>query len=478
MTHTAVSRPLAALAALTLSLAARGADAQAPATPSATAAAIAAYQSVADRIIAAATADSAAWQRVATLTDTFGPRLSGSASLEQAIDWVLARMKEDGLRNVRGEPVTVPHWVRGEERATLTAPRQKRLTILGLGGTVATPAGGITAPVLVVSGFDDLTAHAAQARGKIVLFDVPFTTYNETVRFRGAGPSAAARVGAVAMLLRSVASASINSPHTGSLRYDTTTARIPAAAVTVEDAMLMHRMQDRGQTPVVSLSLGGQYLPDAQSRNVIGELVGREQPDEVVVIGGHIDSWDVGQGAMDDAGGVVAAWEALRVLKRLGLTPRRTIRVVGFTNEENGTRGGVAYRDTHKADLERHVFAMESDNGAFRPRGLRWTGSDAGLPVAREIGSLLQRIGADTVVSGEGEADIGPLLAEGVPGFSLDVDASRYFWYHHSDADMMTVLDRGELARCVAVMAVAAYVAADMPEPLPRTAPASTPARR
>ena len=436
--------------------------------PSAAAAQNAAlYRPATDRLIDAATKDSAAWNRIAELTDTFGNRLSGSDALERAIDWTLEKMRTDGLENVRGEPVMVPHWVRGEESAELVTPRRKPMPMLGLGGSIGTPAGGITAPVLVVTSFDDLQKHAADARGKIVLFDVPFTSYGQTVAYRATGAAAASRVGAVAMLLRSVASFSMNTPHTGGMRRDTTVAAIPAAAITVEDAMLLHRMQDRGVTPSVHLTMNARTLPDAPSRNVVAELRGRELPDEVVVIGGHIDSWDVGQGAMDDAGGVVAAWEAVRLMKQLGLRPRRTVRVVGWTNEENGTRGGIGYRNAH--DPAQHVFALESDNGVFRPYGIAAVGTDSALAMLRRIAPLLARIGADSVVRGDGEADIGPLLAAGVPGAGLHVDGTRYFWYHHTNADTPDKLDPADVARCVATMAVYAYVLAEMPERLPRT---------
>ena len=426
------------------------------------------YAVDANRLIAAATRDSAAWHRIAELTDTFGSRISGSDALERAIDWTLARMRADGLENVHGEAVMVPHWVRGAESAELLTPRRKPLAMLGLGGSVGTPAGGITAPVLVVGSFDELARRGADARGKIVLFDVPFTEYRQTVAYRATGASAAARVGAVAMLLRSVASFSINSPHTGQLRYDTTVARIPAAAITVEDAMLLHRLQDRGQPVRATLRMEARTLPDAPSRNIVAEIRGRERPDEVVVIGGHIDSWDVGQGAMDDAGGVVAAWEAVRLMKQLGLRPRRTVRVVGWTNEENGTRGGLAYRAAHAADVTKHVFALESDNGVFKPFGIAAVASDSALAMLRRIAPLLARIGADKVIRGGGEADIGPLLAAGVPGAGLEVEDSRYFWYHHTDADTPDKLDPHDVAQCVAVMAVYAYVLAEMPERLPR----------
>ena len=427
------------------------------------------YRANTDRLIDAAMKDSAAWNRIAEFTDTFGNRLSGTDNLERAIDWVLAKMKADGLENVRGEPVMVPHWVRGAESLDLVTPRKKPMTMLGLGMSVATPSAGITAPVLVVSSFDDLTKRASQARGKIVLFDVPFTSYGETVAYRALGASAAAKVGALAMLVRTVGPFSINSPHTGALRYDTTVKKIPAAAVTLEDAMMLHRMQDRGQPITVTLKMGAQQLPDAPSRNIVAEIRGRDLPDEVVVMGGHIDSWDVGQGAMDDAGGVVAAWEAVRLMKALGLHPRRTIRVVGWTNEENGTRGGLGYLAAHKADVDKHVFALESDNGVFRPAGIAVVATDSAIAMLKRIAPLLARIGADTVIKGEGEADIGPLLGAGVPGAGLEVDRSKYFWFHHTNADTPDKLNPREVAQCVAVMAIYAYVIAEMPDRLPRT---------
>jgi carboxypeptidase Q len=430
----------------------------------------AAYRTAADSLIRAATGDSAAYARVARLVDGFGHRQAGSPSLEAAIDWILAEMKRDGLQNVRGEPVKVTHWVRGEESAVLVRPRRDTLGLLGLGGSVATPKGGITAPVLVVSSFDELERRKADARGKIVLFDTPFTTYGETRQIRTGGPSVAARAGAVACLIRSVASFSIHSPHTGRTAYDSTAPKIPAAALAVEDAMMLRRMQERGEQVVVTLRMGARMLPPAQSRNVVAELVGRERPDEVVVLGGHIDSWDVGQGAMDDAGGSVAAWEAVRLMHVLGLRPRRTVRVVLWTNEENGIDGGKAYRDRYRAELGRHVLAMESDGGVFQPQGFSFAGSDSAAALVRQAASLLQSVGAARIeqVRESPEADIGPLVEEGVPGIGLDVDGSRYFWYHHSEGDTLDKLDPGEVARCVAAMAVMAYVIADMPERLPR----------
>ncbi|HJR50402.1 MAG TPA: M20/M25/M40 family metallo-hydrolase [Gemmatimonadales bacterium] len=429
------------------------------------------YRAAADSLIRAATRDSAAFERLARLVDGFGHRQAGSRSLEAAIDWILSEMKKDGLQNVRGEPVQVTHWVRGAESAVLVKPRLDTLHMLGLGGSVATPKGGITATVLVVSSFEDLARRRAEARGKIVLFDAPFTEYEATRRYRSDGPSAAARAGAVACLIRSVASFSIRSPHTGRTIYDSTVARIPAAALSVEDAMMLRRMQERGEQVVVTLTLGARQLAPVRSRNVVAELVGREKPDEVVVLGGHIDSWDVGQGAMDDAGGSVAAWEAVRLMKVLGLRPRRTVRVVLWTNEENGVEGGRGYRDTHKAELGRHVMAMESDGGVFAPRGFAFAGSDSAATLVGQAASLLGSIGATAVekVPESPDADIGPLVEEGVPGIGLRVEDSRYFWYHHSEGDTLDKLDPGEVAQCVAAMAVMAYVIADLPSGLPRS---------
>jgi carboxypeptidase Q len=428
-----------------------------------------------NRLIDAALRDSAGYARLAALTDRFGHRLSGSQSLEDAITWILDQMRSDGLANVRGEPVMVPHWVRGAESASLVTPRRTPLHMIGLGMSVGTPPNGITAPVLVVGSFADLQKNAAQAKGKIVLFDYPFQTnlapmegYRDAVAYRGGAPAAAARVGAVATLIRSVSSFSIQNPHTGSTRYDTTVAQIPAAALSVEDAEMLHRMQDRGEPITLTLQMGAQLLPDAPSRNVVAELRGSERPDEVVVLGGHIDSWDVGQGAMDDGGCSVAAWQAVRLMKQLGLTPKRTIRVVMWTNEENGGRGGRGYRDAHAAELARHDVAMECDNGVFRPNGFRFQGSAAGLEFVKRLGPLLDRIGASRVEVGEGEADVGPILQRGVPGLALDVDDTKYFWYHHSSGDMMSVIGRDDFSRCIATMAVMAYILADLDQPVPR----------
>lgn len=430
--------------------------------------AMAPYREAASHIIAAALADSAAWNRIAELTDTFGPRFSGTQALEDAIDWILVEMEKDGLENVRGEKVMVPHWVRGEESLEMTAPRTASLAMLGLGNSIATPPEGIEADVLVVSSFDELDARASEAVGKIVVFNTPFTNYSQTVQYRSVGAIRAAQVGAVASLVRSVASASLYTPHTGNSRYEDGVPQIPHAAITVEDAMMLHRMQERGQQVRLRLKMSAQTLPDAPSRNVVAELRGREFPDEIIVMGGHIDSWDVGQGAMDDAGGCVAAWEALRILKELGLRPRRTIRVVLWTNEENGLAGGRGYRDAHEAELDNHVLAIESDSGVFDPKGFGITAKHEAYVMVAQIGALLEAIEAGEITRGGGGADIAPLMRHGVPGMSLTVDGSKYFAYHHTEADTMDKLDPREVAQSVAAMAIMSYVVAEMPERLPR----------
>ncbi|MCG6958039.1 MAG: M28 family metallopeptidase [Gemmatimonadetes bacterium] len=420
----------------------------------------------AKQLIAAAMADHHAYDRLGYMVDTFGPRLAGSVALERTIDWILEEMKADGLDRVQVDSTMVPHWVRGSESLEMLEPRERKLPMLGLGGSIGTPPGGIRGEVLVVSSFDDLTAHAAQARGRIVLFDVPFTSYGETVRYRTQGASAAAKVGAIASLIRSVGPESMQSPHTGVMYYEDGVPEIPHAAVTLEDAEMIHRMQDRGQRVELLLNMEAQTLPDAPSRNAMAEVTGSEHPEEVVVLGGHSDSWDVGQGAMDDGGGVIAALEAVRLMRKLGLRPRRTVRVVAWVNEENGGAGGRQYAADH-AD-EHHVLAIESDGGVFKPTGFGFTGSDQAMAVVRKVAELLQDVGSGTITSGGGGSDIGPLMQTGVPGMGLNVDDTRYFWYHHSDADTMDKLDPDDVARCVATMAVMAFVIADLPDSLSR----------
>ncbi len=426
------------------------------------------YRIETERIIKTALADTVGFQKLAYLVDTFGPRLSGSESLEKALDWSLKELKASGLENVRAEPVMVPHWVRGKESLTLLEPRTSDLALLGLGGSVATPPEGITAEAIVVHDFDELSKNADKVPGKIVVFNEPFTHYGETVRYRYGGAIAAAGYGAVASLIRSVTPFSLNTPHTGGMAYSDTVTKIPQAAITIEAAELLQRMYDRGQTIKLNLKMEAKTLPDAPSRNVMAELKGREKPDEVVILSGHMDSWDVGQGAMDDASGCMASLEAVRILKELNLQPRRTIRVVFWTNEENGTRGGKTYAKDFANDLDKHVLAIETDEGVFKPSGFGFTGSDSAMQILTEVGTLLKDMGAGTITKGGGGADIDAMRQKGVPVAGLNVDGSRYFWYHHTNADMMNMLDRDDFNRCVAALAVMSYVMADLPESLPR----------
>jgi carboxypeptidase Q len=425
------------------------------------------YREPAARLIGEATGSTFAWQRLAVLTDTIGHRLSGSPALDRAIQWALEEMKRDGLENVHTERVMVPQWVRGAESAEIVEPTRHPLVMLGLGDSVATPLDGIQADVLAVRNFEDLDARASQVRGKIVFFNTPFTSYGETVRFRSSGPSRAARYGAVAMLIRSVGPDGLRTPHTGALLYASDAPKIPAASITTEDADRVQRMIDRGSRVVVRLKMEARFEADAESANVVGELRGRERPDEIVVVSGHLDSWDVGAGATDDGGGCIVTWEALRIMKKLNLRPRRTVRVVLWTNEENGGRGGIAYRDQHRSELAKHVMMLESDGGVFRPLGFGYTGNETGRQTVKAIAMLLTGIGADQINPGGGGADIGPSVTEArIPAMSLDVDGSKYFLIHHTPADTIDKIDPVEMAKCAAAVAVMAYVVADLPQRL------------
>ena len=426
------------------------------------------YRAPTGRIIGAALTSNKGYERLAHLTDHIGHRLSGSKNLQQAIEWALAEMKRDGLDNVRGEKVMVPHWVRGQESLELTSPVSRELMMLGLGNSVGTPPEGITAPAVVVRNFDELDKLGEQLRGKIVVYNVPFTDYGATVQYRSNGASRAARYGALAAIVRSVTPVSLHTPHTGAMVYDERQPKIPTAAVTIEGAELLQRLHDRGDNPVLGLKMEAKFLPDAESANVIAELKGTEKPDEVVVVSGHYDSWDVGHGAHDDGGGCIIAWEAVRLLKELGLRPRRTIRVVLYTNEENGLRGGLAYRNAHLAEVSKHVLAIESDSGTYQPVGfgLAATATPQARANMQEITKLLSGIRADRIAADGGGADIGPMMREGVLGASLDVDSSRYFDIHHTPADTLDKIDPQNLALCVATMAVMAYTVADMPQSL------------
>jgi len=435
------------------------------------------YRETATKLIDAALIDQGGMDKLSYLCDRIGNRLSGSPGLEKAIAWAAAQMKEDGLVNVVTPRVKVPHWVRGNESAALVEPISKPLNMLGLGGSVATPKKGITAEVVVVSNFDELEKRGrAGIQGKIVLFNVVYQGYGRTVVYRHTGASRAARLGAVAVLVRSITPVSLQSPHTGALEYSETDPKIPAAAVTIEDAMLIQRLTDAGNSVTVHLEMEAHTLPDADSANVIGEIPGSEKPDEVVVIGGHIDSWDVGAGAQDDGSGIITALEAAHLIHKLGLQPRRTLRVVFWTNEENGGAGGIAYREWVGDRIKNHVAAIEMDGGAEKPAGFGVGGrgdAPAELSRVREIGKLLDRIDAGSIQPGGGGADIAPLMRDGVPGLAVRTAGTHYFDWHHSRADTADKVKLEDLRANIAAMAVMAFILADMPETLQTTAPAT-----
>jgi len=411
--------------------------------------------------------DGRAYTRLAEMVDRFGHRLSGSRALEQAIDWTLVQMQADQLTNVRREKVMVPHWVRGKESGAIVAPNRRPLTLLGLGGTVGTGRRPLRGQVVVVPDLPSLEQRGAELAGKIVVINQPMPPYDfknhdphygKTVEIRVRGASLAAKHGAKAVLIRSVTAHSLNSPHTGSLRYEDGVKKIPAAALTVQDAERLQRMAARGPVEV-ELSLGAKTLPDAESGNAIGEVRGRELPDEVVVVGCHIDSWDVGDGASDDGAGCVMAMEAGRILKELGLQPRRTVRIVLFTNEENGLRGAKAYHEAHGKEV--HVGAIEADVGAGAPSGFGITGTPEQLAELIGYAGLFAPLGAGNLHQGGGGADISPLTKDGVLSLGLHPDISHYFDLHHSPADTIDKIDPDHLQRNAAAMALMAFILAE-----------------
>jgi len=427
------------------------------------------FRANAGKLIAAASADHFGWDRLAELTDTYGQRLSGSDNLNRAIAWAVATMKKDGLENVHTERVMIPKWVRGNESLEITNPPHHVIPMLGLGGSIATPPAGIEAEVMVVSSGDDLARRAAQAKGKIVLFNVPYTNYGETVAYRSGGAAIAARHGAVGMLVRAVGPIGLRTPHTGGMAYAAEVTKIPAAAIPVEDTLRIQRLVNRGVAVRVRLKMEARFDPDVESFNVVGEIRGSEKPEEIVLVGCHFDSWDPGTGASDDAVGCIVTWEAARLMKKLKIRPKRTVRVVLFTNEENGLRGGNGYRDAHINEAANHVFALESDSGVFAPARLGFTGSDAARKMVAEIATLLSPLGMQEVAPGGGGADIGPISAAGkVPMMAYAGDPAKYFTIHHTPADTVDRIAPQEVSKAAASIAAMVYVIADMPQSLPK----------
>jgi carboxypeptidase Q len=426
-----------------------------------------------------------AYRQLAHLSNNIGPRLSGSPQAQTAVEYVAAELRKLGLE-VQLEKVMVPHWVRGEETGALTeypgmSPgTMQKIVLTALGGSVATPADGLTAEVLVVNNFDELQALGRErVAGKIVLFNAKFdqqladngyagSAYGQAVIYRGIGASAAARLGAVAALNRSAGGADYRLPHTGALRYADDAPKIPAAAVTSEDAETMAHLAREGKVRM-HLVLTPRTLPDAVSYNVIADLKGSEHPEQIVIVSGHLDSWDLGRGAIDDGAGVVVAMQTAQLLKQLKLRPKRTIRVIAWMNEENGQMGARTYAQDHKEDFANHFAAIECDLGAGHPLGFYAQGKPELLAVLQPLSVILQSQGAGvTRMVDETGTDVAPLGEAGVPTFAPIQDSRTYFNYHHTAADTLDKVNPKELQENCALVAALAYTLASMPQPLPR----------
>jgi Zn-dependent M28 family amino/carboxypeptidase len=426
-----------------------------------------------------------AYGRLAYLCNNIGPRLSGSPQARAAVNYVAAELRKLGLE-VKLEKVSVPHWVRGQETGELTefvgltSNTTQKVVLTALGGSVATPKEGITAEVIVVNNFDELQALGRErVAGKIVLYNAKFDqqladngfpgqAYGEAVIYRGIGASTAARLGAVAALNRSAGGADYRLPHTGALRYADDAPKIPAAAVATEDAELLAFLTREGPVKM-HLVLTPQTLPDEPSFNVVADLKGSEQPEQIVIVSGHLDSWDLGRGAIDDGAGVVMAMQAAQVLKQLGLRPKRTIRVIAWMNEENGLAGGRSYFEAHQAELANHFAAIEADLGAGHPVGFSASGKPEVLTLLQPLSVILQSQGAGvTRAATDTGSDIGPLRVAGVPTFDPIQDARTYFNYHHTAADTLDKVNPKELQENCALIAALAYTLANMPQTLPR----------
>ncbi|HKX29179.1 MAG TPA: M20/M25/M40 family metallo-hydrolase [Blastocatellia bacterium] len=438
------------------------------------------------RLRQAALTSDYALKQTAYLTNNIGPRLSGSPQAQRAVEYVAEEMRKLGLE-VQLEKLKVPHWVRGVETGELTqfpgmAPgTRQKIVLTALGGSVATPPEGLTAPVVVVNDFNELTALGeSRVKGKIVLFNVKFDeqmqaqgfggqAYSQSVIYRGLGASNAARLGAIAALNRSAGSGAWRLAHTGALRYQEGVAKIPAAAVSSEDADLIATLSNQSEV-VMKLTLTPQTLPDADSYNVIADLKGSESPDQIVIVSGHLDSWDLGTGALDDAAGVAVAMQVANLCRQLQLKPRRTIRFIAWMNEENGLAGGRTYFQNQANNIANHIAAIESDLGSGHPAGFDAHIPPSALPMLQPLAGILQSFGAGMIrpVTDSVGADISPLENAGVPGFSPTQDERSYFIYHHTVADTFDKINPRELAENAAVMSVLGYAIASLPAPLPK----------
>jgi hypothetical protein len=426
-----------------------------------------------------------AYGQVAHLANNIGPRLSGSAQAAKAVEYVANELKAIGCE-VQLEKVMVPHWVRGEETAALIEfPGQaqnttQKIVLCALGESVATPPEGIEADVVAVKNFDELKSLPRdKVASKIVLFNYPFDkqmaaegsggeAYGEAVVYRSNGPSAAARQGAVACLIRSVGGADYRLPHTGLTDYAKDAPKIPAGAVTAEDADLIANLVPQGPVKM-KLVLTPKTLPDIESANVIADIKGSEHPEQVVIVSGHLDSWDLGTGAIDDGAGVAVSMEAANLIQKLHLKPKRTIRVIAWMNEENGEAGSKQYAKDHEKEWANHFAAMETDNGAGHPLGINIKSKPEVKQMLAPVAAILQESGAGNLhLADHCGADIEPLEKAGVPSFSPIQDSRFYFNYHHTAADTLDKIVPKELAENSAVVAVAAYALANMEGPLPR----------
>jgi carboxypeptidase Q len=433
----------------------------------------------------AAIADPYAIQELQHLTGNIGPRLSGSPQAQAAVDYVAAEMKALGAA-VQLEKTSVPHWVRGEETAAvvswpgMTPGTTQKVVLTALGGSVATPSAGLTAEVIAVDSFTGLKALPDSAvKGKIILFNERFdkrlaaqgdgiSAYVQTVSYRAAAPAIGASRGAVAVLVRSVGGADFRLPHTGLTVYDPQLPKIPAAAVTAEDADLLAQLSGQGHT-TMKLTLTPQTLPDADSYNVIADWKGSEHPEQVVIVSGHLDSWDLATGAIDDGAGVVVSMQAIHLLSQLGIHPKRTVRLIAWMAEEEGSQGAATYVKEHTADMANHVAAIESDFGAGHPTGILINGKPALAGYLAPVAHVLLPIGAGVLTpSPESGEDISGINALGVPGFAPIQDGRYYFNYHHTPADTFDKVDPRELNENAAVMTVLAYALADASVPAPR----------
>ncbi len=428
------------------------------------------YEAVANRVISEGLLHCSAWPYLADLTGSIGPRLSGSPHAAQAVEWGRKMMERLGFQNVHLEPVMVPHWVRGkvEEASVLrSSGKPVPLKICALGGSIATPKRGITAEVVEVKSFAELRALGDGAKGKIVFFNRPmdrtkcytFEAYGGAVDQRGQGAVEAARAGGVAALVRSMSTRIDDVPHTGAMGYNDSIPKVPTAAVSTRGAELLDSLLAVDPHLKVRFRQECETLPDVESANVVGELRGTEKPEEVIVVGGHLDSWDKGRGAHDDGAGVVQSIEALRLLRQLGLKPKRTIRAVAFMNEENGGRGGQAYAAKDRPG-ETHIAAIESDMGGFMPRGFGVGTDSIRFQKIARWAHLFSYIWADRIVPGGGGSDISWLGPKGVPQISLLPETQRYFDYHHSDSDTIDKVNERELELGGACLAILTYVLA------------------